>query len=180
MPTPLFLRASGKIITLRQKRRTVGGSLPVTALRDCSFAVPSLFALSCGLIRSVDAPPGKSLDAGIGKRAANTEEAPEEHLRGFPKSMRPGPPTGWPKPQNTTTQEDTYKVAKSPLVPNHGLDVHFWHLADIDADAEHVRFWKASGHALTKAFLCRGGPYDLTSVKALKLSRPHLSLPTFP
>ena len=27
MPTPLFLRASGKIITLRQKRRTVGGSL---------------------------------------------------------------------------------------------------------------------------------------------------------
>ena len=26
MPTPLFLRASGKIITLRQKRRTVGGS----------------------------------------------------------------------------------------------------------------------------------------------------------
>jgi hypothetical protein len=26
-PTPLFLRASGKIITLRQKRRTVGGSL---------------------------------------------------------------------------------------------------------------------------------------------------------
>jgi hypothetical protein len=60
------------------------------------------------------------------------------------------------------------------------LDVSYWHKTDIDADVEHVRFWKASGHALTKAFLCRGGPYDLTSVKALKLSRPHLSLPTFP
>ena len=39
MPTPLFLRASGKIITLRQKRRTVGGSLRRGAPRRAKMPV---------------------------------------------------------------------------------------------------------------------------------------------
>src|SRR5215831_14962863 len=32
------------------------------------------------------------------------------------------------------------------------LNVCFWHLADIDADAEHVRFWGQSGHGLAFYF----------------------------
>ena len=43
-----------------------------------------------------------------------------------------------PSHRNTTTQEDAYKVVKSPSVPNHSLDVRYWHLADIGGGAEHV------------------------------------------
>ena len=49
-----------------------------------------------------------------GRRIANTEEAPEEHLPG----LLPHEYEAWasrdPSHRNTTTQEDAYKVAKSP------------------------------------------------------------------
>ena len=48
--------------------------------------------------------------------------------------------------QATETLPPRRTHTKWPVVPNHSLDVRYWHIADIDADDEHVRFRGQSGH----------------------------------
>ena len=56
----------------------------------------------------------------------------------FPMSMRPGPAV--------TQATENYHLGgrlqeQKPVVPNHSLDVRYWHLADINSNSEHVRSW---------------------------------------
>ena len=58
----------------------------------------------------------------------------------FPMSTWPG--AGLTQAtRNTSTQEDAYKVGKKPVVPNHSLDVRYWHKADMLNALTNVRFW---------------------------------------
>ena len=94
------------------------------------------------LSQSSDFDSGKKCEGGV----LQIQKKPRRNTyRGFfPMSTWPG--AGLTQAtRNTSTQEDAHKVGKKPVVPNHSLDVRYWHKADMLNALTNVRFWRQSG-----------------------------------
>ena len=104
---------------------------------SCDGRAPASEVSACALSQSSDFASGKKCEGGV----LQTQKKPRRNTyRGFfPMSMRPGPPLT--QAQKHYHPGGRLQSSKKPVVPNHSLDVRYWHIADIDADAEHVRFW---------------------------------------